>query len=163
MFVVPEPYIPKIGARVMSLQDPENKMSKSDDNENAYVSLIDSPETILRKFKRAVTDSDAVNPVRVSEQKPGVSNLIRIYAALNGVTTAAVEREFDGKGYGAFKPAVAECVIQALQPIQKKYNELLFDKSELMRQMAEGAQKAENLAQRTLGAVYEKIGFVKLT
>ncbi len=161
-FVVPDPYIPEVGARVMSLQEPDNKMSKSDENENAYVSLLDTPEVILRKFKRAVTDSDTLNPVRVSPDKPGVSNLIGIYAALSGITTQAVEQQFEGKGYGAFKPAVAQCVIDALEPIQKRYHELLHDKAELQRMMAQGAQKAEAIAQRTLAKVYKKVGFAGL-
>ncbi len=161
-FVVPEPYIPEVGARVMSLQEPENKMSKSDENENAFISLLDSPDVILRKFKRAVTDSDTVNPVRVSPDKPGVSNLIGIYAALKGISTQDVEREFEGKGYGAFKPAVAQCVIDELQPIQQRYRELLADKAELQRLMAQGAEQAEHIAQRTLAKVYKKVGFVGL-
>jgi len=161
-FVIPDPYIPKVGARVMSLQEPENKMSKSDDNENGFISLVDPPDVILRKFKRAVTDSDTENPVRVSPEKPGVSNLIGIYAALKGVSTEAVEQEFMGKGYGAFKPAVAECVIEALSPIQQKYHDLLKDKAELQRMMAEGAQAADRIAQRTLQKAYKKVGFVGL-
>lgn len=161
-FVVPDPYIPKVGARVMSLQEPQSKMSKSDENENAYISLIDPPDMILRKFKRAVTDSDRVNPVRVSEEKLGVSNLIGIYAALRGVSTDEVEAEFAGKGYGDFKPAVAECVIETLRPIQQRYHELLKDKGELIRVMAQGAQKAQRIARRTLQKVYKKVGFVGL-
>jgi tryptophanyl-tRNA synthetase len=161
-FIVPEPYIPKVGARVMSLQDPLSKMSKSDDNENAYVSLTDSPEVIMRKFKRAVTDSDTENAVRVAKQKPGVSNLIGIYAALGGKTPEAVEAEFAGKGYGAFKPAVAECVIEALRPIQQKYHELLTDKAQLLAMMKQGADAAEEIACRTLEKVYRKVGFVEL-
>ncbi len=160
--VVPEPYIPEVGARVMSLQEPQGKMSKSDENENAYISLIDPPEVILRKFKRAVTDSDTVNPVRVSEDKPGVSNMIGIYAALRGLSTQQVEQEFEGKGYGAFKPAVAECVIEALKPIQQRYHDLLKDKGELLRVMGQGADKAQHIARRTLGKVYKKVGFVGL-
>jgi len=162
-FVVPEPYIPEVGARVMSLQDPESKMSKSDENENAYVSLTDPPDAILRKFKRAVTDSDTVNPVRISEEKPGVSNLIGIYAALRGMGTKDVELEFTGKGYGEFKPAVAQCVVEALNPIQQRYNELLRDKGELLRAMKQGADKAQAIARRTLGKVHKKVGFVSLT
>jgi tryptophanyl-tRNA synthetase len=161
-FVVPAPYIPTVGARVMSLQDPLNKMSKSDENANAYISLTDAPEVIERKFKRAVTDSDTVNPVRVSAQKPGVSNLIGIYAALNDMTPAAVEEHFAGKGYGAFKPAVAQCVIEALAPIQRRYRELLGDEAALSRMMEEGRVAAEEIARQTLAQVYEKIGFIGL-
>ena len=160
-FRVPEAYIPQVGARVMSLQDPQSKMSKSDENANAYISLVDPPDVIMRKFKRAVTDSDTDNPVRMSPDKPGVSNLIGIYAALKGVRPQDVEAEFAGKGYGAFKPAVAQCVIEELEPIQRRYAELLEDKGELLRLMKEGAQKAQAVARRTLDKVYRKVGFVQ--
>jgi len=157
-FVVPEPYIPKQGAKITSLQNPTEKMSKSDKDANATVSIIDPPDVILRKFKRAVTDSD--NRVIFSEEKPGISNLLTIYSAFGGVSIEEAEARFGGKGYGDFKLAVGETVADALAPVQKKYNEYLADKAELERIMKEGAEKAARIAARTLQKVKKKIGFV---
>ncbi len=158
-FVVPEPYIPKQGAKITSLQNPTEKMSKSDKDQNATVSIIDPPDVIMRKFKRAVTDSD--NRIVFAEEKPGISNLLTIYSAFTGVTVEEAEARFQGKGYGDFKLAVGEAVADALAPVQKKYNEYLSDKAELERIMKEGAEKAHRLAARTMRKVKKKIGFVQ--
>ncbi len=158
VFTIPEPYIPKIGARVMSLQDPAKKMSKSDENLNAWVAILDDKDTIIRKFKRAVTDSDSC--VRVAEDKPGVSNLIGIYSAVTGKTTAEVEREFEGKGYGDFKLAVGEAVADELAPIKARYDSIITDKGELERIFREGAAAAERVARKTYFKAMKKVGFV---
>ena len=160
VFTIPEPYIPKTGARVMSLQDPAKKMSKSDENLNSWVAILDDRDTIIRKFKRAVTDSEAC--VRLSEDKPGVSNLINIYSAVTGKTAAEIEREFEGKGYGDFKLAVGEVCADALAPVQTRYAELLADKAGLEAQMKKGAEEASYYARRTMSKVKKKIGFVGL-
>lgn len=157
-FVMPEPYIPKTGAKIMSLADPTRKMSKSDENANGFVLLMDKPEDIMRKFKRAVTDSDS--RIIVSEDKPGVSNLISIYALATGKTIAEVEAEFAGKGYGEFKPAVGEAVVELLRPIRERTEDLLKNKDYLEQVYKEGAQKASYLARKTLDKVYRKVGFV---
>ena len=159
-FTMPDGYIPQVGAKVMSLQEPEKKMSKSDANENAVVRMLDAPDAILRKFKRAVTDSDGC--VRFSEDKPGVSNLMSIYGVMTGKSFAEIEREFDGRGYGEFKQAVAEAVIATLRPIQEEYARLLADKGYLDGVLAEGAARADAIARRTLAKVYKKIGFLQL-
>jgi len=159
-FVVPEPMIPKVGARVMSLQEPTKKMSKSDANENALVRMLDEPDTILRKFKRAVTDSEGC--VRAAEEKPGVTNLMAIYGVCTGRTFEQIEAEFAGQGYGVFKQAVAESVIETLRPIREEYNRLLADKPYLDGVLKEGAARAEALARRTLKKVYKKVGFLQL-
>ena len=158
-FVMPEPYIPKTGAKIMSLADPTRKMSKSDENANGFVLLMDKPEDIMRKFKRAVTDSDS--RIIVSEDKPGVSNLISIYALATGKTIEQVQEDFEGKGYGDFKPAVGEAVVELLRPIREKTEDLLKNKDYLEQVYREGAQKAGYLARKTLDKVYRKVGFVK--
>ena len=160
VFTVPEPYIMKSGARVCSLQDPTKKMSKSDENQNSFISLAADADTILRKFKRAVTDSEA--KVYHSPEKPGVSNLMDIYSAVTGRTMEQIQAEFEGKGYGDFKVAVAEAVIEELRPIQQRFDELMKDKGELETQMKIGAEKASRVADRTLRKVMKKIGFVQL-
>ena len=160
-FVVPEPLIPKMGARVMSLQDPTKKMSKSDENVNAFISMTDKPEDIIRKFKRAVTDSDTCVKYDV-ENKPGVSNLLTIYSIFTGKTVEEAEREFEGKGYGEFKQAVGEAVVEVLRPINEKKEALLKDKAYLNKVLADGKQKAEYLARKMLNKVYKKIGFIQL-
>lgn len=159
VFTVPEPYIPKVGARIMSLQEPESKMSKSDENQNAYITLLDSPDTIIRKFKRAVTDSEALVRYDI-ENKPGISNLISIYSCVTGKTYDQVEAEFEGKGYGDFKVAVGEAVAEALKPVQARYNELMSDKAQLEAILKKGAESAEYLAMKTLRKVYKKLGLV---
>ena len=156
---VPEPYIAKVGARIMSLNDPLSKMSKS--NLEGCVILMDKPEDIMRKFKRAVTDSDTERCVRFAPQeKPGVSNMMQIYASVTGKTFAEIEAEFDGKGYGAFKPAVGEAVVEALRPIREETERLLADKAYLEGVYKAGANKAEYVANKTLRKVYKKVGFV---
>ena len=158
VFTIPEPFIPKIGARVMSLQDPSKKMSKSDENPNSWVAILDDRDTIIRKFKRAVTDSDAC--VRMSDDKPGISNLITIYSAVTGKTADEVEKEFEGKGYGDFKLAVGEAVADTLNPIKAKYDEIIKDKKALEKLYKEGAEKAEYVARKTYFKAMKKVGFV---
>ncbi len=160
-FTMPAGYYPKAGAgaKVMSLADPMKKMSKSDENQNGFILLMDKPEDIMRKFKRAVTDSDS-HIVMDPENKPGVSNLIQIYSLATGKTVSQVEAEFAGKGYGDFKPAVGEAVVELLRPIREKTGDLLKNKDYLEQVYREGAQKANHLARKTLDKVYRKVGFV---
>ncbi len=158
-FTVPEPLIPEHGARVMSLQDPSKKMSKSDENMNGTILLSDDPDTIMRKFKRAVTDSESC--VRYAEGKTGVNNLMDIYSCVTGKTMAEIEREFDGKGYGEFKPAVAEAVISELRPIQEEFRRLMQDRAYLEKCYSENIPRARRIAQKTLRKVMKKIGFVE--
>ena len=157
VFTVPEPYIPKAGARIMSLAEPNSKMSKSDDNENAYISLLDPPEAIQRKFKRAVTDSDG--QVRFSDDKPGVSNLMSIYSAVTGYSFEAIEEEFAGQGYGVLKSRVADAVCAELEPLQQRYSKIRSDKAYLNEVIQSGGQRAQGNAVRMLQKVYKKIGF----
>ncbi|MGM9586378.1 MAG: tryptophan--tRNA ligase [Candidatus Limivicinus sp.] len=159
-FKVPEPYIPKVGARIMSLGNPTSKMSKSDPQ--GCVFLMDSPEEIARKFKRAVTDSDTEHCVRYAPQeKPGVANLMSIYSSVTGKSFEEIEREFDGKGYGVFKPAVGEAVIETLRPIREEAQRMISDKAYLQEVYTEGAKKASAIARRTLRKVYKRVGFVE--
>lgn len=157
-FKVPEPYIPTMGAKVCSLQDPTAKMSKSDPDENSRVSIIDDEATIVRRFKRAVTDSG--NEICVREDKPGISNLINIYAAIENKTIADVEREFEGQGYGTFKIAVGEAVAAKFAPIREEYLRYLADKSYIAEVAKAGAEKAAYLAERTLRKVKKKVGLI---
>lgn len=158
-FRVPEPYILKEGAKIMSLQDPMKKMSKSDENLNASVFLADDRDTVIRKFKRAVTDSDS--EIRISDEKPGITNLLNIYAAFKGCTLQDAEREFQGSGYGDFKLAVGETVADALAPVQEKQKRLLADKAYLNDVLKSGAENAFRAARRTLSKVCRKIGFYR--
>ena len=161
VFKIPEPYIPKVGARIMSLTTPTSKMSKSDHDQNGCVYLMEKPEDIARKFKKAVTDSDTERCVRYApEEKPGVANLMSIYSACTGKSFEEIEREFDGLGYGAFKPAVGEAVIETLRPIREEAQRLMKDKAYLESVYREGAEKAERIANKTLRKVYKKVGFV---
>ncbi len=160
VFKVPAPYIPKVGARVMSLQNPLNKMSKSDHDQNASVYLADDNDTVMRKFKRAVTDSETC--VRFDrESKPGISNLMEIYSACTGKTYAEIEKEFEGKGYGEFKPAVGEAVLSVTAPIRDEAQRILKDKAYLESVYSSGAEKASYIANKTLRKVYKKVGFVQ--
>ena len=159
-FVVPDAYIPKTGARIMSLQDPTRKMSKSDENANASIALLDKPEDIMRKFKRAVTDSEA--GVRYAEGKDGVNNLMGIYSCVTGRTYEEIEQEFSGKGYGDFKAAVGEAVVEHLRPIQERFSQLIQDKAYLEKCYTENAEKASRIAYRTLSKVMKKVGFLPL-
>ena len=159
-FKVPEPYIPKVGARIMSLGNPTSKMSKSDPQ--GCVFLMDKPEEIARKFKRAVTDSDTENCVRYAPaEKPGVANLMSIYSSVTGKNFQEIEKEFEGKGYGVFKPAVGEAVIETLRPVREEAERMLADKAYLQQVYTEGAQKASYIARKTLRKVYKRIGFVE--
>lgn len=157
-FTVPEPYILKeSGAKIMSLADPARKMSKSDENPNAYVTISDDRDTVIRKFRRAVTDSGA--EVRYDpEGKPGISNLLTIYSSFSGKTVAEAEAEFSGKGYGEFKTAVGEAVADTIVPVQKERERLLKDKAYLNDIMKKGAENAARAAGRTLSKVYRKVG-----
>lgn len=159
-FKVPEAYVPKAGARVMGLGNPTSKMSKSDPN--GCVFLMEKPEDIARKFKRAITDSDTENCVHFDPaNKPGVSNLMNIYSAVTGKSFDEIEREFDGEGYGVFKPAVGDAVIETLRPIREEATRLLDDKAYLCSVYTEGAQKASVIARKTLRKVYKKVGLVE--
>lgn len=160
VFKVPEPYIQKVGARIMSLNNPTSKMSKSDPT--GCVFLMENPDDIRRKFKRAITDSDTENCVRYDpENKPGVSNLMGIYAAVTGKTYSEIEAEFAGLGYGAFKPAVGDAVVETLAPIQAETKRILADKAYLQEVYRDGAERAGAVARKTLRKVYKKVGFVE--
>ncbi len=158
-FVVPEPFIAQTTAKIMSLADPEKKMSKSDENENATVRILDPKDVIIRKFKRAVTDSGS--EIRRGDDKPGVTNLISIYSAFSGKTPEEVEKEFEGKGYGDFKLAVGEVCADALAPVQAEFARLAADKAYLEDMMAKGAEDAARSAARTMSKVRRKIGFIE--
>ncbi len=157
-FTVPEAYIPKVGAKIMSLQAPDKKMSKSDENVNAYISVVDEPDAIIRKIRRAVTDSEGT--VRRGEGKAGVENLMSIYGAFTGKTFDEIEKEFDGKGYAVFKDAVGEAVKDGLSEVRDNYHRYLADKEFLQKVYREGAETASHIASRTLRKVYRKTGFV---
>ncbi len=159
-FRVPEGYIPKAGARIMSLQDPSHKMSKSDENKNGTVYVLDDPDTIMRKFKRAITDSEAC--VRYAEGKDGINNLMGIYSTITGKTYEEIEHEFEGRGYGDFKEAVGTAVVEHLRPIQQRFAELSKDKAYLESLYTEHAHRASALAQRTLSKVMKKIGYIPM-
>ena len=158
VFTIPDAYIPKIGARVMSLQDPTKKMSKSDENINSWVAILDSKDDIIRKFKRAVTDSEA--HVCIGENKAGINNLIGIYSAVTGKTAEQITAEFEGKGYGDFKLAVGEAVAEELRPIRERYETFISDKKQLEDIYRLGDQKAAYMANKTLSKVMKKVGFV---
>lgn len=157
VFTVPEPYIGKTGAKIMSLQEPTKKMSKSDENPNASILLMDDPDTIIRKFKRAVTDSEACICYR--EEQPGIKNLLDIYCTCSNKTVEEAVREFEGKGYGEFKLAVGESVVSVLKPIQDEFARLSKDKTYIDEIIKENAQKANYFANKTLRKVQKKVGF----
>ncbi|MGN0688917.1 MAG: tryptophan--tRNA ligase [Oscillospiraceae bacterium] len=157
-FTIPEPYIPKVGARVMSLQEPLKKMSKSDENVNATIFILDDKDTIIRKFKRAVTDSDT--EIRYADGKDGINNLMTIYSAVTAKSFEEIEKEFSGKGYGDFKIAVGEAVADSLQPVRDNFAKLMQDKEYLKKCYTEGAQKALSISQKVVSKVYRKVGFV---
>lgn len=159
-FTSPEPLIPTSGAKIMSLADPTKKMSKSDENENAVVRILDDRDTVIRKFRRAVTDSDS--EVRRGEGKEGVGNLMTIYSCVTGKTDAEIEREFDGRGYADFKLAVGEAVADRLAPVREEYARLLADKGYLEEVMKKGSSEAAYYARKTLSKVRRKLGFVTL-
>jgi len=157
-FTVPEPFISETGAKVMSLQEPTKKMSKSDDNSNACIYILDEPDVIIRKFKRAVTDSEA--EVRFAEGKDGINNLMTIYSSVTGKSFGDIEKEFSGKGYGDFKLAVGEAVADHLKPVREDYARLMGDKEYLKKCYTEGAEKALKMSRRTVLKAYRKVGFV---
>ena len=157
-FRIPEPYIGKQGARIMSLADPTRKMSKSDENQNATVSILDKPEQIVKKFKRAVTDSDM--EVCYKEGKDGINNLMSIYSVVTGKTMDEITAEFSGKGYGDFKTAVGEAVAEELRPVREEFDRLMADKAYLEQCYKEGAEKASRIASRTMEKVKRKVGLI---
>lgn len=158
VFKVPEPYIPKSGARVMSLADPTRKMSKSDPNPKGTVYLTDEPNVIMKKFKSAVTDSEM--SVRYADGKDGINNLMTIYSAVTGDSFEKIEADFAGKGYGDFKSAVGEAVVEELKPVQEKFKQLMNDKAYLTECQKNGADFASRIGQRTLNKAMKKIGFL---
>lgn len=157
VFKVPEAYIGKVGARIMALQQPEKKMSKSDENRNNTIALMDEPAVILNKFKKAVTDSE--NEVRFSEDKPGVSNLLSIYSAATGITIPNAEKEFANVGYGNFKTSVGEAVVACLEPLQKRVEDLEKNKDYIDNIIKVNGEKASYMANKTLRKVHKKVGF----
>ena len=158
-FPIPEPYIPETGSRIMSLQDPDKKMSKSDDNDHNVLGLLDSPDMIVKKIKRAVTDSGST--IQYDEDRPGLANLLNIYSALSGDSIKDIESKFEGKMYSEFKKDLAEVVVESLNPIQNKYNELINDKAYLTEVLSEGAEKASRIAFKTIRKVYKKSGLIQ--
>lgn len=163
VFTVPQPFIPKTGARIMSLQDPNKKMSKSDDNRNNVIGLLEDPKSVAKKIKRAVTDSDEPPVIRYDlDKKAGVSNLLDILSAVSGKPVSELETEFDGKMYGHLKGAVADAVVEMLSTLQERYHQFRNDEAYLEQVMREGAKKAELRAQATLDKVYQAIGFINL-
>lgn len=160
-FTLPEGYVPKAGAKIMSLSEPTKKMSKSDTNVNSFVLMNDDKDTIVRKFKRAVTDSEG--QVRFDrDAKPGVSNLMVIYSTFTGKSMEKIEAEFAGKGYGDFKMAVAEATADALTPVQAEYSRILADKAYVDEVLKNGAERAARIANRTVSKVYRKVGLLQL-
>ena len=157
-FTVPEPMISQNGKKIMSLTDPTKKMSKSDENQNAIVYILDDRDTIIRKFRRAVTDSDTV--VRFAEGKDGINNLMTIYSCFTGKSHAEIEKEFDGRGYGDFKLAVGEVVADGLAPLQARYAQIIGDKAYLEEVMKNGARAAAYRAEKTIRKVAKKVGFI---
>lgn len=157
-FKVPDPYITKVGARIMSLQDPTSKMSKSDENENGYILLLDKPDAITRKIKRAVTDSE--NLVKYNDEQLGIKNLMTIYSTITGESIEEIESKYEGKGYGQFKGDLAEVIIEGLRPVREKFDYLMKNKDYLENIYMEGANIAEKTARKTLRKVYKKVGFI---
>ena len=157
-FKLPEPYITEVGAKIMSLQEPTKKMSKSDENPNACILILDDKDTIIRKFKRAVTDSEA--EVAFREGKDGINNLMSIYSCVTGKDYAAIESEFAGKGYGDFKIAVGEAVADNLEPVRTEFERLISDKAYLKDCYTKGAEKAMKISSRIVSKAYHKVGFV---
>ena len=158
-FKIPEPYIPKEVGRVMSLQEPTKKMSKSDENENAFILLADDADTIRRKIKRSVTDSLGV--INYNDEQPGIKNLLEIYSKLGNKSIEELVAMYEGKGYGVFKEDVAEVIVESLRPIREQYNDLLNNKDYLEKVYAMGADRAERQARKTLRKVYKKVGLIE--
>ncbi|MTI65047.1 MAG: tryptophan--tRNA ligase, partial [Firmicutes bacterium] len=158
-FKIPEPLISKVGARIMDLQDPTSKMSKSSENENGYILIKDDPKTIKRKIKRAVTDS--IGEVNYSDEQPGIKNMITIYSKFSGESCEEIVNKYKGEGYGKFKGDLADVVIEGLRPVRERFEELMNNKDLLEKVYNEGAKKAEKVARKTLSKVYRKTGFIK--
>lgn len=158
-FTVPDGIFNKVGAKIQNLLDPTAKMGKTDDNANGVVFLLDDADTVMRKFRRAVTDSD--NRIIVAPDKPGISNLITIYSVFSGISVAETEKKFEGVSYAEFKTQVGEAVVNRLAPVRQKYNELIADRAYLNKVMKEGAEKASYIASKTLSKVYRKVGFAQ--
>lgn len=158
-FKVPEPLIQEVGARIMSLQNPESKMSKSDEDGNGYILILDDPKVIRRKVKRAVTDS--IGEVKYNDEQLGIKNLMNIYSIFSGDNVEEIEKKYDGEGYGMFKEDLGEIIVEGLAPIQERYAELINDKDYLKKVYREGAEKAAYMARRTLSKAYRKVGFIK--
>jgi tryptophanyl-tRNA synthetase len=159
VFTVPEPYIPPIGARIMGLQDPSKKMSKSDTLESNYIALLDSPEKVRKKIKRAVTDSGS--DVRYDEDRPGIANLLMLYASITDRSIESLEKDYAGKGYGDFKSDVAEAVVAFLGPMQERFREIRHDMPYLQGLLSRGAEAARERAQPTLAKVHDVMGLIK--
>ena len=160
VFTVPEPYIPKVGARIMSLSDPESKMSKSEESTGSVL-LMDSPEVIMAKFRRAVTDSET--EIRYDQKnKKGISNLLTIYSVCTGKTYDEIQNEFQNKGYGDFKKAVGEAVVETLRPIREEAERLIKDKVYIQDVITKGAERASFVANKTVSKVYKKVGFYRV-
>jgi tryptophanyl-tRNA synthetase len=160
-FVIPEPYIAQKGAKIMDLQDPTKKMSKSEENPNSYILIMDPPEVIRKKISRAVTDSIGV--VKYTDEQPGVKNLMTILSTIIGQTTEEIENKYEGQGYAQFKKDVAEAIVSELEPIQKKVKELLADKAYIESIYKAGAEKANYAATKTLRKMQKKIGFIPVS
>lgn len=158
-FKVPEVFHPKVGARIMSLQEPDSKMSKSDDNENASIYITDTPDAIVKKIKRSVTDM--VGVVQLSQEQPGIKNLMTIHSALSGKSFEALTAEFEGKGYGDFKQQVAEVIVESLRPAREEFARLMQDKPYLQSIYKDGGERARRIAAKTMQKVYKKIGFLE--
>ncbi|SDY97303.1 tryptophanyl-tRNA synthetase [Proteiniborus ethanoligenes] len=157
-FKIPDVYMSKFGNRIMGLQDPLSKMSKSGDDENDYILIIEDADVTARKIKRAVTDSIGI--VKYSDEQPGIKNLITIYSKFSGESIADIENKYENQGYGKFKGDLAEIVVEGLRPIRKKYSDLMNNKDYLQTIYTEGARKAEYVANKTLRKVYKKVGFI---
>lgn len=160
-FKIPDPYIPKEGAKIMDLQDPTKKMSKSSDNPNSYIFIMDTPEVIRKKISRAVTDS--LGTVKYSDDQPGVKNLMTILSVIKGITLEEIERKYEGQGYAQFKQDVAEAIVEELSPIQEKVKELTSNKEYLESIYKKGAEKANYIANKTLRKMQKKIGFIPVS
>ncbi|WDV44761.1 tryptophan--tRNA ligase [Clostridiaceae bacterium M8S5] len=157
-FKVPDPYIPKVGARIMSLQEPGSKMSKSDENEDSYILMLDKPDVIKRKIKRAITDS--LGTVKYSDEQLGIKNLMTIYSSFSGENIESIEQKYEGSGYGQFKNDLTEVIVEGLRPIREKFDDLMKNKDYLENIYMLGANKAEAVARKTLRKVYKKVGFI---
>ncbi|WP_077367134.1 tryptophan--tRNA ligase [Anaerosalibacter sp. Marseille-P3206] len=157
-FKVPDPLIKTVGAKIMSLQNPESKMSKSDADDNGYILLLDKPDAIERKIKRAVTDS--IGEVRYRDEQPGIKNLMNIYSIFSGESVEHLEKKYEGEGYGKFKGDLADVVVEGLRPLQEKYDYYMKNKDYLETIYKEGAENAERVARKTLRKVYKKVGFI---